>query len=261
MLFRSFGQSLIDRAKAARNDQVEPALAQELNEYADALQRLGEEHGELASAFRTYRSILATRGLLDFGDQVFLAHELLKNDPLVLARARDRHQWILVDEYQDTNRLQGSLVDRIASGSRNLTAVGDDDQSIYRFRGAALGNILGFVDRYPDTTKVVLTKNYRSTAPILRAARSLIRYNDPERLEVKIGISKDLVAVLGAPTSEPVAFRRFRTTADEADWIANEIAASVASGRALRDHAVLLRAHVDAGDVTRSLNMAQIAWR
>ena len=257
----AFGQSLIDQAKAVRSDQGDPAMAQELNEYADALQRLGEEHGELASAFGTYRSILATRGLLDFGDQVFLAHELLKNDPLVLARARDRHRWILVDEYQDTNRLQGSLVDRIASGSRNLTAVGDDDQSIYRFRGAALGNILGFVDRYPDTTKVVLTKNYRSTAPILRAARTLIRFNDPERLEVKIGISKDLVAVLGTPTDEPVAFRRFRTTADEADWIAHEIAASVTSGRAVRDHAVLLRAHVDAGEVTRSLNMAQIAWR
>ena len=258
----AYGARLIARAEAARGDkQADAEVAERVNDYAAALQRLGEEQGELARALRTYRALLAARGLLDFGDQVLLAYELLRDDPLVAARVRERHRWLLVDEYQDTNALQGALVDLVAAGARNLTAVGDDDQSIYRFRGAALGNILGFVDRYPDTAKVVLTTNYRSTTPILTAARRLIRFNDPERLEVKIGISKELVAVTDTGASTPVAFRRFRTTGDEADWIASEIALSIASGRSPRDHAVLVRANVDAAEIAQSLNMAQIPWR
>jgi DNA helicase-2/ATP-dependent DNA helicase PcrA len=147
---------------------------------------------------------------------------------------RERHRWLLVDEYQDTNRLQGALVDLIAQGSGNLTAVGDDDQSIYRFRGAAISNILGFVDRYPDAGKVVLTKNYRSTTPILTAARRLVRFNDPDRLETRLGISKDLSAEADPGGSAPVGFRRFRTTADEADWIAQEVRASIDAGTKAR---------------------------
>jgi len=259
--FADFSTRLLARADAAeaaiRGGDTTPKLA----EYAAAVRRLGEEQGELAAAFRTYRSLLATRGLLDFGDQVLLAYELLRDDPLVAARVRERHRWLLVDEYQDTNRLQGALVDLVAAGTRNLTAVGDDDQSIYRFRGAAIDNILGFVERYPDTAKVSLTKNYRSTAPILTAARRLIRFNDPERLEVKINVSKELVAAGRPGDAPPVAFRRFRTTSDEADWIAAEIAASVAGGRAARDHAVLVRANVDTVEIARSLNMAKIPWR
>ncbi|MFZ9729127.1 MAG: ATP-dependent helicase [Candidatus Limnocylindrus sp.] len=258
----AFGADLCARAEALRLEHPADEKEQrQLNAHADALQRLGEEHGELAAAYRAYRTILARSGLLDFGDQVLLAYELLRDDPLVAARVRERHRWLLVDEYQDTNRLQGALVDLIAQGSRNLTAVGDDDQSIYRFRGAAIENILSFVDRYPDAAKVVLTRNYRSTTPILTAARRLIRFNDPERLETKLGISKELRAEAEGAAPHPVAFRRFRTTADEADWIASEIRASVASGRMPREHAVLVRANVDTAEISRSLNMAGIPWR
>lgn len=258
----AFAAGLRARAEALRGETVDDVkVRQQVSAHADALERLGEEHGELAAAYRAYRAILARSGLLDFGDQVLLAYELLRDDPLVAARVRERHRWLLVDEYQDTNRLQGALVDLIAQGSRNLTAVGDDDQSIYRFRGAAIENILGFVDRYPDATKVVLTRNYRSTTPILAAARRLIRFNDPERLETKLGISKELRAEAEGSAPHPVAFRRFRTTADEADWIANEIRSSITSGRLPRDHAVLVRANVDTAEISRSLNMAGIPWR
>lgn len=258
----AFAAGLRARAEALRGETVDDVkVRQQVSAHADALDRLGEEHGELAAAYRAYRAILARSGLLDFGDQVLLAYELLRGDPLVAARVRERHRWLLVDEYQDTNRLQGALVDLIAEGSRNLTAVGDDDQSIYRFRGAAIENILGFVDRYPDATKVVLTRNYRSTTPILAAARRLIRFNDPERLETKLGISKELRAEAEGSAPHPVAFRRFRTTADEADWIANEIRSSITSGRLPRDHAVLVRANVDTAEISRSLNMAGIPWR
>ena len=258
----TFAADLRARAETLRSENVDDEkVRRQVSAHADALQRLGEEHGELAAAYRAYRTILARSGLLDFGDQVLLAYELLRDDPLVAARVRERHRWLLVDEYQDTNRLQGALVDLIAQGSRNLTAVGDDDQSIYRFRGAAIENILGFVDRYPDASKVVLTRNYRSTTPILSAARRLIRFNDPERLETKLGISKELRAEVEGSAPHPVAFRRFRTTADEADWIASEIRSSVASGRLPRDHAVLVRANVDTAEISRSLNMAGIPWR
>jgi DNA helicase-2/ATP-dependent DNA helicase PcrA len=258
----TFATDLCARAETLRSETVDDEkVRRQVSAHADALQRLGEEHGELATAYRAYRTILARNGLLDFGDQVLLAYELLRDDPLVAARVRERHRWLLVDEYQDTNRLQGALVDLVAQGSRNLTAVGDDDQSIYRFRGAAIENILGFVDRYPDASKVVLTRNYRSTTPILSAARRLIRFNDPERLETKLGISKELRAEVEGSAPHPVAFRRFRTTADEADWIASEIRSSVASGRLPRDHAVLVRANVDTAEISRSLNMAGIPWR
>lgn len=258
----TFATDLCARAETLRSETVDDEkVRRQVSAHADALQRLGEEHGELATAYRAYRTILARSGLLDFGDQVLLAYELLRDDPLVAARVRERHRWLLVDEYQDTNRLQGALVDLIAQGSRNLTAVGDDDQSIYRFRGAAIENILGFVDRYSDASKVVLTRNYRSTTPILSAARRLIRFNDPERLETKLGISKELRAEVEGSAPHPVAFRRFRTTADEADWIASEIRSSVASGRLPRDHAVLVRANADTAEISRSLNMAGIPWR
>lgn len=258
----TFAADLCARAETLRSGtDDDEKVRRQVRAHADALQRLGEEHGELAAAYRAYRTILARNGLLDFGDQVLLAYELLRDDPLVAARVRERHRWLLVDEYQDTNRLQGALVDLIAQGSRNLTAVGDDDQSIYRFRGAAIENILGFVDRYPDASKVVLTRNYRSTTPILSAARRLIQFNDPDRLETKLGISKELRAEVEGSAPHPVAFRRFRTTADEADWIASEIRSSVASGRLPRDHAVLVRANVDTAEISRSLNMAGIPWR
>ena len=256
----AFAVDLRSRATAAAAE-AETSGASDLAAHAAALAALADEHGELATAFRSYRRLLATLGLLDFGDQVLLAYELLRDDPLVAARVRDRHRWILVDEYQDTNRLQGALVDLLADGRRNLTVVGDDDQSIYRFRGAAIGNILSFADRYPDAAKVVLTRNYRSSAPILAAARRLIRHNDPERLEVRLGIPKELSAEVSSPDALPIAFRRFRTSGDEADWIAKEIKASIASGRKAKEHAVLVRANVDTVEICRSLNMAGIPWR
>ena len=115
------------RSKAAAVESDDNATEKERStsaEYAAALRRLGEEQAELAAVYRSYRSILAKRGLLDFGDQVLLSHELLQSDPLVAARVRERHRWLLVDEYQDTNRLQGALVDLITQGNGNLTAVG-----------------------------------------------------------------------------------------------------------------------------------------
>ncbi len=105
-----------------------------------------------------------------------------------------RFRYLVVDEFQDTNRAQAELVGLLAEGHRNVAVVGDDDQAIYAFRGAAIDNILGFRDRYPSARTVVLRRNYRSLAPILDAAHRLVRFNDPDRLEVRAGVSKRLKA-------------------------------------------------------------------
>ena len=112
----------------------------------------------------------------------------------MLAAERARHRYILVDEFQDTNHAQWETVKLLAAEHGNVTVVGDDDQSIYRFRGAALGNILGFREAYPKATSVVLVDNYRSRQSILDASHRLIRHNDPDRLEAREGLDKRLKA-------------------------------------------------------------------
>ena len=146
-----------------------------------------------------------------------------------------------------------------------MTVVGDDDQSIYRFRGAAMSNIVEFRDRDPRAGLVVLRRNYRSRTGILAASHRLIRFNDPDRLEVRAGIDKRLRAM----RPEPPAGRRraavrqmtFATGSEEADWVAAEIARRIAAGATPRDHAILIRSNAEADPILRSLNLAGVAWR
>ena len=122
---------------------------------------------------------MAANGCIDFGDQVALALRLVRTSPAARAEIAARFRYILVDEFQDTNRAQSELVAALAAGHANITVVGDDDQAIYAFRGAAVDNILGFRGRYAGARTVVLRRNYRSLAPILDASHRLIRFNDP----------------------------------------------------------------------------------
>jgi len=217
--------------------------------------------GELARAYARYTALLREHGSIDFGDQVALALQLLRDSPAAREALQARYRYILVDEFQDTNRAQSELVALLAERHRNVTVVGDDDQSIYRFRGAAISNILEFRDRYKGAKTVVLRRNYRSLAPILDAAHRLIRFNDPDRLEVRVGISKRLLAERLEEDAKPVRHHAFATIGEEADWIAGEIRARVAAGVPPRDHAVLVRANADADAVLRSLNAAGLPWR
>ncbi len=216
---------------------------------------------ELARAYARYQELLAENGCIDFGDQVALPLRLLRRSPSIRARVARRFRYILVDEFQDTNRAQAELVALLAEEHRNITVVGDDDQSIYRFRGAAISNILEFRERYRGARTVVLRRNYRSRAPILEAAHRLVRFNDPDRLEARGGFSKVLRAERAMPDPAPVRHEAFATGTDEADWIAGEIARRIADGARPRDHAVLVRANADADPVIRSLNMAGVPWR
>ncbi len=170
---------------------------------ATAADEAARRQDELARAYETYQRLLAAEGYIDFGDQVSLALRLLRSSPAARAAVAGRFRYIVVDEFQDTNRAQAELVGLLAEGHRNVAVVGDDDQAIYAFRGAAIDNILGFRDRYPSARTVVLRRNYRSLAPILDAAHRLVRFNDPDRLEVRAGVSKRLKAGAGRHDSPP----------------------------------------------------------
>ena len=250
-----------------KDEDIDPA---DYLAYADGLaaaadtDAAGEEarrQGELARAFARYQALLAANGFVDFGDQVNLALRLLRESAAVREAVQRRFRYVLVDEFQDTNRAQSELVSLVADRNRNVTVVGDDDQSIYKFRGAAISNILDFRERYRGARVVVLRRNYRSFAPILEAAYRLVRFNDPDRLEVRSGISKRLRPERADPAAPPVRLEAFATGSDEADWIAAEIGRRVAGGARPRDHAILVRTNAAADPLLRSLNIAGIPWR
>ncbi|MEO5885421.1 MAG: ATP-dependent helicase, partial [Candidatus Limnocylindrales bacterium] len=192
-------------------------------EAAAAAVEEARRQAELASAFATYQRLLSENGCIDFGDQVAMALRLVRESAAARTAIAGRFRYLLVDEFQDTNRAQAELVALLAEPHRNITVVGDDDQAIYAFRGAAVDNILDFEARYPGARTVVLRRNYRSLAPILDASYRLVRFNDPDRLEVRTGIVKRLRPERRDRSEPPVRLEAFATGSEEADWIAAEV--------------------------------------
>lgn len=216
-------------------------------------------HDELARTYAAYEALMRKNGCIDFGDQVFRVLQLMRQRPSVLAACQNRYRFILVDEFQDTNHAQFELVRMLCGEHRNLTVVGDDDQAIYRFRGAAIANILRFDDVFPDARQVVLTNNFRSPQPILDAAYRLVGHNNPHRLEVKSCIDKRLIG-RDDPKAVPV-YRVFDTVSTEADEVARLIDESHAVGAPYGDHAILVRGNRDADPYLRAMNMRGIPFR
>ena len=250
--YRAFADRLATEAAAA----VEAG-----REDAAALAEAARRQLELARAYARYQDLLAASGFIDFGDQVALALRLVRESAEARERIQSRFRYILVDEFQDTNRAQAELVGLLAERHRNVTVVGDDDQAIYAFRGAAIDNILDFQARYRGARTVVLRRNYRSHAPVLDAAYRLVRFNNPDRLEVRTGISKRLRPERVTSDPAPVRVEAFASGSEEADWVAAEVGRRIANGARPRDHAVLVRANYNADPILRSLNIAGIPWR
>jgi DNA helicase-2/ATP-dependent DNA helicase PcrA len=214
---------------------------------------------ELAETYAAYQRLLAENGFADFGDLITLTLRLFREHPTVLARYRERFGYVLVDEFQDTNYAQFELLKLIAS-RRNLTVCGDDDQSIYKFRGAAISNILGFQQAYPDAELIVLERNYRSTQAILDSAYRLIQHNNPDRLEVRSEINKRLLAA--GETGRAPHQLHFEALDEECDFVAETIARRRADeDRRLSDFAVLVRSNAQAESFLRALGLLQIPWR
>lgn len=214
---------------------------------------------ELANTYEKYERYKDEAGFLDFGDQVTKTIELFKKRPKVLKDYQSQFKYILVDEYQDTNYSQNELVKLLAQKHQNICVVGDDDQSIYKFRGAAISNILEFKKTYPKAKQVVLTQNYRSTQSILDSAYRLIRSNDPDRLEVENKIDKKLKSSKGQGIVPQELFAD--TISEEADMVADEIEKQMAKKSkkySYRDFAILVRANSQADHFLRALNMKGI---
>jgi DNA helicase-2/ATP-dependent DNA helicase PcrA len=259
--YAAHAQRLATQAAALAADLVVGDVGEPDRDAAAAAAEVARRQAELAGAYGRYTTLLREHGAIDFGDQVALALHLLRDSAAARESLQARYRYILVDEFQDTNRAQSELVALLAERHRNVTVVGDDDQSIYRFRGAAISNILEFRERYRGARTVVLRRNYRSLAPILDGAHRLVRFNDPDRLEVKVGISKRLIAERADRAAAPIRHHAFGTAGEEADWIAGDIRRRVDAGAPTRDHAVLVRANSDADRILRALNVAGLPWR
>ncbi len=217
-----------------------------------------EKQLEVGKIYQKYQELKAEKGLVDFGDQVNLTLKLFRKCPSVLKEYQKKYKFILVDEFQDTNYAQFELLKLLAGKTANLTVVGDDDQSIYKFRGAAISNILSFEKVYKKCKKIVLTKNYRSTQIILDAARRLIKFNDPERLEIKAKVDKRLIAI-SAKEGKRVEHRHFDRVTSEADWVAQTIKKKYEEKEfQFKDFAILVRSNADAEPFRSALNMQGI---
>jgi DNA helicase II / ATP-dependent DNA helicase PcrA len=261
--YLEFAAGLTAAADAAQREAasaVGPGSNAAAGDALEAMRERARREEELARAYDRYQRLLREAGLIDFGDQVSLALRLLRESAAARLELQRRYKYVLVDEFQDTNRAQSELVELLVATHGNVVVVGDDDQSIYKFRGAAVSNILEFKLRHQHCRQVVLKRNYRSRAPILDASYRLIRFNDPDRLEFRNGIDKRLTPERRGD-ERPVRHLSFATGSEEADWVACDIAARIAAGAKARDFAILVRANADADPVLRSLNLAAVPWR
>lgn len=187
----------------------------------------------ISQVYTEYQQMLHKNNALDFDDLIMKTVELFQNDKEVLAHYQERLRYIMVDEYQDTNTAQFNFVRLLASKYENLCVVGDDDQSIYKFRGANIGNILNFEQYFPDAAVIKLEQNYRSTKNILDAANGVIA-NNYGRKEKALWTQNE--------AGDKVLFRQFGSGDDEAEFIASEIQKHIRSGKfRYQDCAVLYR--------------------
>ncbi|MEX2210001.1 MAG: ATP-dependent DNA helicase [Patescibacteria group bacterium] len=247
-----------DYAKWTKREAARAKKLTDPDERADAERRLAR-HQEVVAAFGAYERLKREHYLIDYGDQVQLPLRLLRDKPEIRARLRKVFRWILVDEYQDTNPTQAALVDEIAGPGGNLTAVGDDDQSIYGFQGADIGNIQRFEQAHERPARIVLTENYRSSQPILDAAYRLVRHN-PDRLETQDGFDKRLTAAAVTDEAEP-QFLRFATVTDEAEAVAARFRQHHEQGIPWQEMAVLVRQKKLGQHFARALASAGIPYR
>jgi DNA helicase-2/ATP-dependent DNA helicase PcrA len=203
---------------------------------------------QVAKVYELYQARMKQANALDFGDLILLTVKLFATHPEILGRWQERFHYLLVDEFQDTNGIQYQLVRLLAARHHNLCVVGDDDQSIYRWRGAEVGNILNFEVDYPGSVTIRLEQNYRSTRNILAAAGAVVARNVGRK-------GKSLWTE--NPTGEPIVIEPLPDDLEEARFVAGEINKLRSSGRHLRDIAVLYRINAQ----SRSLEEALVRER
>ena len=220
-----------------------------------------ERLNEIAGAYAKYQKFLLDDGALDFGDLITQTIRLFRERPFILEQIRKQFKYILVDEFQDTNYAQYDLIKLLAAPTNNLTIVADDDQSIYKFRGASVSNVLQFKEHYKDAKEISLVKNYRSKQNILDLAYNFIQKNNPDRLEEKLNINKRLESQSeGAGRIEHL---HAQTLEGEAELVVKKILELQKNDPALNwgDYAILVRANDHAGIFMQMLEKARIPYQ
>ncbi len=219
---------------------------------------------ELADAYHAYQQLLVDHGCLDLGDLHLFAIELLRKRKRILEEYRNRFKYVVVDEFQDTNWAQYELIKMLVGKGGNIVVVGDDDQSIYKFRGASISNILQFKNDFPSSKEVVLARNYRSRQNILDLSYRFIQLNNPNRLEAKLatadgkGITKKLAA--DAKGKGLIEHLRFATLADEVAGVTQKILELRDADPDLgwSDFCILVRSNGGADEFSRELQRRAI---
>lgn len=241
--------------KQLRERVVLSAISAAKNEMVDSVRYESEakdfQTARIARCYRAYQDLLRKNNALDFDDLLFKTVQLFEADADVLAYYQERFRYIMVDEYQDTNSVQFRLIELLAKKYRNLCVVGDDDQSIYKFRGANIHNILNFEKAFPGAKVVKLEQNYRSSGNILEAANGVIQ-NNAGRKEKRLWTA--------AESGEKVRCRRYASAAEEAEEIAAEIKARAVGGDYGR-FAVLYRTNAQSRVLEEHFVAAGIPYR
>ena len=236
--------------------------------YRAYVDRLVQDPGELSAAdvaeqqdlcgmYEAYEQAKVETATFDYYDQLAVPLAILTSHPNIAERVRRQYHHVLVDEYQDTSPVQDALLRRIVVPGGNVFAVGDDDQAIYGFRGADIANILDFTEHFKVQAPLALVQNYRSGQPILDAAYRLIRHNDPERLEVRLGLDKRLVA---QTTTASVEFTPHRNAAAEQAAVVEQIEQLLGSGEAAASMAVLARSNATLQAYAKALGERHIPF-
>jgi len=208
---------------------------------------------ELAKAYEKYNQLLLDNNYLDFGDLILYCLKLFKERPNILALWQKRCRYIMVDEFQDTNWAQYELVKVLAKPDNNLLVVGDDDQAIYKFRGASLANIMQFKEDYPQAREVLLTDNYRSFQEILDKAYLLIKNNNPYRLEEKLGIDKQIKSKISDEPGKKVEFKNLPNALQEINQVTEKIKELHKKGVNFSEISILARSNKVAEDYSSQL--------
>lgn len=266
--FIKFGESLASPKPKKKKAEKDGTSSKEIRElWSQEVARMKE----LAECYAAYQRLLRENHALDFGDLIVAVRSLFEKRPVLLEYYRRQFKYVLVDEFQDTNWAQYDFVKLLANPKNNITVVGDDDQSVYKFRGATLSNILGFQKDFPGSTQVVLTENYRSAQNILDLAYGFIQNNNPDRLEFQLKQGSD-TAGLDAVSKQLVSAQETKGLIEhihvadinqEAAAVVKKILELRRADKALQwgDIAILARANAHAEPFLQALTLSEIPYQ
>ncbi len=271
-----FISELIKHFSRLKDENISPVEYLEYSKKIDNDSEIEDEEKnrqrELSQAYLTYSKLMLENNYLDFGDLIFYVLKLFKDRKNILKYYQNKFEYIMVDEFQDTNLAQYELIKLLSKTHNNLTVVGDDNQAIYKFRGASLSNILQFKDDYKEAVEIILNENYRSKQEILDRSYQLIQENNPNTLEYKLKISKELKAknpfYIDKKDKEAVSFYTLENQEEELSFVCEKIKEIKANNKEAQysDFAILVRANDTADAYVKELSRNNIpnqfmSWR